>query len=189
MVEVIGSSPTAPTNNKRASHMACSFVIGGDFGASTRRNQNLKSIAKFNAPSSNKLPRTYLLNAHHEKGVRLWLLRSMGDKRFCRFPQAGTPRQEFASQIDARRQQVAAYSSFKRPPRKRVRLWRTLFRGGSIFRVSELIYNEKIFFYYCHHCLIKNHLVKFAIFANCNAVKLFLSNNCKDCKYCSLHIL
>ena len=72
MVEVIGSSPTAPTNNKRASHTACSFVIGGDFGASTRRNRNLKPYVKFNAPSSVNLPRTRLLNAHHEKGVRLW---------------------------------------------------------------------------------------------------------------------
>ena len=60
MVEVIGSSPTAPTNNKRASHTACSFVIGGDFGASTRRNQNLKSIAKFNAPSSVNLRSKFL---------------------------------------------------------------------------------------------------------------------------------
>ena len=59
MVEVIGSSPTAPTNRKKHAKSRA-FSIGGGFDASTRRNRNLISIAKLNAPPSVNLQSKFL---------------------------------------------------------------------------------------------------------------------------------
>lgn len=63
MVEVIGSSPTAPTNRKSTRNRVL-FSIGEGFDASTRRNRNLISIAKLNAPSSVNLQSKFL-PPHH----------------------------------------------------------------------------------------------------------------------------
>ena len=141
MVEVIGSSPTAPTKNKRASRMACSFVIGGDFGASTRRNRNLKPYANFNAPSSvilrskltldgNKLPRTRLLNAHHEKGYAcgycaLWAIRDFAVSR-KREPLG----KNLLRKLTLDGNKLPRTRLLNAHHEKGVRLWRTLFRGG-----------------------------------------------------------
>lgn len=54
--------PPAISNLKQGTSVL--FSIGGDFDASTRRNQNLISIAKLNAPSSVNLQSKFL-PPHH----------------------------------------------------------------------------------------------------------------------------
>ena len=59
-------------HEKRYACGYCALWAIRDFAVSRKRESYGKNLLRKLTLDGNKLPRTRLLNAHHEKGVRLW---------------------------------------------------------------------------------------------------------------------